>query len=72
MFNLHQNKYELYFYFLLFAVYCVIRFIKIKVDDIRRIRPGMGLAPKFYQKILGKKLLKKVVKGQAVSFQDFE
>jgi pseudaminic acid synthase len=44
----------------------------IKVDDIRRIRPGMGLAPKFYQKILGKKLLKKVVKGQAVSFQDFE
>ena len=44
----------------------------IKADDIRRIRPGMGLAPKFYQKILGKKLLKKVVKGQAVSFQDFE
>lgn len=44
----------------------------IKTDDIRRIRPGMGLAPKFFQKILGKKLLKKVVKGQAVSFQDFE
>ena len=44
----------------------------IKANDIRRIRPGMGLAPKFYQKILGKKLLKKIVKGQAVSFEDFE
>lgn len=44
----------------------------IKADDIRRIRPGMGLAPKFYQKALGRKLSKKVIKGQAVSFEDFE
>mgnify|MGYP003951244081 CR=1 FL=1 len=44
----------------------------ITANDIKRIRPGMGLAPKFYQKILGKKLLKKVYKGQAVSFEDFE
>ena len=44
----------------------------ITANDIKRIRPGMGLSPKFYQKILGKKLLKKVYKGQAVSFKDFE
>ena len=28
----------------------------ITSDDIRRIRPGMGLAPKYYKKILGKVL----------------
>ena len=44
----------------------------IQADDIRRIRPGMGLAPKFYQKVLGRKLSKKVIKGQAVNFEDFE
>ena len=40
--------------------------------EISIIGAGMGLAPKFFQKILGKKLLKKVFKGQAVSFQDFK
>ena len=44
----------------------------IKEGDIRRIRPGMGLAPKFYKKVLGRKLSKKVIKGQAVSFEHFE
>ena len=44
----------------------------IKAEDIRRIRPGMGLSPKYYEKILGKTLLKKVTKGQAISLQDFE
>lgn len=44
----------------------------IKVEDIRRIRPGMGLSPKYYEKIIGKTLLKKVTKGQAISLQDFE
>jgi N-acetylneuraminate synthase len=44
----------------------------IKPDDIRRIRPGKGLAPKYYEKILGRKLIKKVTKGQPVSFKDFE
>lgn len=44
----------------------------ITSDDIRRIRPGMGLAPKYYKKILGKVLIKKADKGQPVSFKDFE
>ena len=44
----------------------------INTDDIKRIRPGMGLAPKYFEKILGKKIIKKVIKGQAVSFDNFE
>jgi len=44
----------------------------ITSDDIRRIRPGMGLAPKYYKKILGKVLIKKADKGQPVSFKDFK
>jgi sialic acid synthase SpsE len=32
----------------------------------------MGIAPKYYEKVLGKKLLKKVTRGQPISFQDFE
>jgi len=44
----------------------------LKADDIRRIRPGMGLAPKYFEKILGKKIVKNVIKGQAVSFKDFD
>ncbi|MDA9200200.1 pseudaminic acid synthase [Candidatus Pelagibacter sp.] len=44
----------------------------IKSGDIKRIRPGMGLAPKYFEKILGKKTLKNIIKGQAVSFKDVE
>jgi pseudaminic acid synthase len=44
----------------------------IKSDDIKKIRPGKGLPPKFYSQLLGKKLIKKVIKGQAVSLKDFE
>ena len=44
----------------------------IKPGDIKRIRPGMGLAPKYYEKILGKKTLKKVIKGQAVSLDSID
>lgn len=44
----------------------------IKSDDIRRIRPGMGLPPKYLEKILGRKILANVTKGQPVSFKFFE
>ena len=44
----------------------------IKPGDIKRIRPGMGLAPKYYEKILGRKTLKKVIKGQAVSLESID
>ncbi len=42
----------------------------IKKGDIKRIRPGMGLAPKYLDKIIGKKLVNNVIKGQAVSFDN--
>lgn len=44
----------------------------IDENDIKRIRPGMGLHPKYYKKILGRELLKKVIKGQAVNLHDFK
>jgi pseudaminic acid synthase len=45
---------------------------KIKKGDIKRIRPGMGLAPKYFEELLGKKILKEVIKGQPVSFKNIE
>ncbi len=42
----------------------------IKSDDIRRIRPGMGLSPKYIDEILGKKIVKSVYKGKAVTKED--
>jgi N-acetylneuraminate synthase len=44
----------------------------ISSDDIKRIRPGMGLAPKHINKILGKRTIKNVIRGKAVSFEDIE
>lgn len=44
----------------------------IKHSDIRRIRPGKGIAPKYYDKVLGKKIKKNVSRGQAVTFEDIE
>lgn len=38
-------------------------------EDIRRIRPGMGLAPKYYEALLGKKIVKDVAKGTPVSWE---
>ena len=42
----------------------------ICAKDIRRIRPGLGLAPKYFEMILGKKTAKDVAKGQPVSLKD--
>ncbi|MFT7388527.1 MAG: pseudaminic acid synthase [Candidatus Endobugula sp.] len=40
-------------------------------DDIRRIRPGMGLAPKHYDALLGKRLKVAVKRGTATSWGQF-
>ncbi len=40
----------------------------IKLEHIKRIRPGYSLQPKFFSKVLGKKLLKDVKKGQRVTW----
>ena len=41
-------------------------------NDIKRIRPGNGLAPKFQEKIIGLKLKKDVQRGEPVSWDKFE
>ncbi|MCW3116593.1 MAG: N-acylneuraminate-9-phosphate synthase, partial [Chitinophagaceae bacterium] len=36
--------------------------------NIRIIRPGLGLYPKYYEQVLGKKINKSVKKGTALTF----
>jgi pseudaminic acid synthase len=43
----------------------------ITAEDIRRIRPGMGLAPKYLDEVLGKSLAAAVEKGAPVTHQSF-
>lgn len=38
------------------------------VENLRRIRPGLGLAPKYYEIILGRKVVCDVEKGRPVSW----
>jgi pseudaminic acid synthase len=43
----------------------------ITEQDIRRIRPGMGLPPKHYSELLGKRLTKSVARGTATAWEYF-
>lgn len=44
----------------------------ISSKDIRRIRPGMGLAPKFFDDLLGKRLKVAVPRGKPTSWDVFD
>lgn len=44
----------------------------ISPEDIRRIRPGMGLPPKHFEELIGKRLKKAVSRGTATSWSHFE
>ena len=44
---------------------------KVTQKDIRRIRPGFGLPPKYYAEIIGKTVIKDVERGQAIKWSDF-
>jgi N-acetylneuraminate synthase len=44
----------------------------ITSNDIRRIRPGFGLPPKFYDEIIGRRLKKDVSYGDPVNFNVFD
>lgn len=44
----------------------------IQPDDIRRIRPGLGLAPKYFDEVVGKKTTRSIVAGKAVLSEDFK
>ena len=41
---------------------------KIKESEIKRIRPGYGLPPKYFDKLIGKTLIKDVKRGEAVNW----
>ena len=45
---------------------------KINESDIRRIRPGYGLSPKFFDDIIGKVLTVDVQKGERVTLKAFD
>lgn len=45
---------------------------KIKETDIRRIRPGHGLAPKYFNDIVGRVLSKEVERGEPTCWECFQ
>mgnify|MGYP001315793872 CR=1 FL=1 len=45
---------------------------KITKSHIRRIRPGFGLEPKYYEEVLGSTCLKKAKRGDRVTFKHFK
>ncbi|CAN1514333.1 SpsE Sialic acid synthase [Methylophilaceae bacterium] len=45
---------------------------KLTSEDIRRIRPGFGLPPKYYDKIIGRKIKRDVNFGDPVTFNDID
>jgi pseudaminic acid synthase len=44
----------------------------ITEKNIRSIRPGFGLHPKFYKEVLGKKVKRNIEKGERLSLEDLE
>lgn len=45
---------------------------QIKSKDIKRIRPGLGILPKYLKIIIGKKVKKNIKYGKPVRFSDFK
>lgn len=41
-------------------------------ENLRSIRPGLGIPPKYYEKLLGKKVKNNLKRGTAVSWDDIE
>ena len=42
---------------------------KISNDNIRKIRPGLGLSPKYYEEVLNKEVTRDISKGEPVSWE---
>jgi N-acetylneuraminate synthase len=40
-------------------------------DNVRRIRPGLGLQPKYYETVLGKKAVKNIKRGTPLTWNHF-
>ena len=44
----------------------------IKKEHLIAKRPGQGISPKFYESLIGKKIIKDVKEDQIISYSDFE
>ena len=42
---------------------------KINKENTRKIRPGYGLPPKYYEEIMNKEVLRDISKGEPVSWE---
>jgi pseudaminic acid synthase len=56
----------------LFVVDDVKKGDTLTLENVRSIRPGYGLHPKYYEKILGKKFVRNINKGEPLSFDLFD
>ena len=56
----------------LFVVEDVQRGDTITEENVRSIRPGYGLHPKYYKEILGKKFTRNINKGEPLSLEIIE
>ena len=45
---------------------------KFTKENIRRIRPGNGLEPKFYEKLIGRRAKKNLQKGNPLTTKDIK
>ena len=44
----------------------------ITEENMRSIRPGLGLSPKYYEDLLGRKVRRNIAKGTALSWDLLE
>ena len=56
----------------IYAVKDILPGEKLTQSNVRRIRPGYGLEPKYYEKVLGKKAMTKIMKGTPIQFSLLE
>lgn len=56
----------------LFVVEDVIKGERLNEKNIRSIRPGYGLHPKYYKEIIGKKFTNDIKRGTPLSFENIE
>jgi pseudaminic acid synthase len=56
----------------LYVVKDIVKGEKLTADNIRSIRPGFGLAPKYYEQVLGGRANQNILSGTALSFDLFD
>tara|TARA_B100000575_G_C23112636_1_gene642870 strand:- start:934 stop:1977 length:1044 start_codon:yes stop_codon:yes gene_type:complete len=61
-----SEKYNIKFRRSIYAIKDIKKNEKLTIDNIKRIRPGYGLEPIYYEKIIGKTLNRSIKKGSAI------